>query len=124
MSEYDDQSRGKTNAPVDIGKRKMAQELEREIQGLFGIDRGDIERAIDRLYAGEISLHGEGRESLPEHTARAIASLDALSALVGELTLEEKWQEIQMILELVEHYKNRWSSALADGIDQRGDDHE
>lgn len=95
---------GKSNkkGPVDLNRRKLALEMEKELGGLFGIELSDIEDALARLYAGKIETGQERIGELPEPVQRSIHYLDGIGAAVETLIAEEKISAAGMVLELME----------------------
>ena len=114
MSENPPEKSG--SEPLDFQRMKMVLELEKELEGLFGIDRRDIEGALDRLFAGEISIADRTGSNLPESVQVAIRCLDALEAVARRCLEDERKEEFESILELMDHYRKKISASREDRI--------
>ncbi len=106
--------------PIDLQKHRLARELEGELGGLFGIDRADIESAIERLW-GDIS-RGEYNERarlnrIPESLQRVIHCLDVVYESARAALRDEDDESFTHVLELVENYQKRISRLRNDHSD-------
>ena len=84
--------------PVDLGRRRIARELETELGGLFGIELPDIERAIERLYTDMASGRYDEQARLrriPEHLQRIIHSLDVVYEIARMIHETQTADEIE-----------------------------
>ena len=100
------------SGPVDLQKKKLARDLENQIGGIFGIEREDIEKAIDRLWSGEIPCSNSetDRINLSDPLKRVIQALDLLESAVSEAG--EDPATVSCIRELIPFYVNRIESLL------------
>lgn len=79
--------------PIDLQSRRVARELAGELDGLFGIDLPDIEKAIGRLYqdfqCGSYDER-ERRKRMPESLRQVMATLDRLQELAALIHQQER----------------------------------
>lgn len=106
--------------PIDLQKHRLARELEGDLGGLFGIERADIEHAIERLWE-EIS-RGEYDERarlnrIPESLQRVIHCLDLVYESARTALRDEDEETFRHILELAENYEKRISRLQNDHSD-------
>jgi hypothetical protein len=90
--------------PVDLNRRKQAMEMEKELGGVFGIGVQDIERALERLYSGEIPINDPTRVELPENIQAVIRHLDSIMAIAERSAVEDDGEALTAITELFENY--------------------
>ncbi len=102
--------------PVDFQKIKLARELEQEIGGIFGIERRDIEKAVDRLWAGEIRYpETNSTQILTDPVKRAIQALDLLESAARDAA--DNPESAACIKELLPFYSKRIEKLISGSQD-------
>lgn len=106
-----DENPSNPDSVIDLEKRRMARDMEKELGGLFGIELKDIEAAIGRVWTavqkGEYPLRfGESR--LPLSMQRVIQCLELIYEIAREPDLDdEPAVDREHIIELMQHYLQR-----------------
>lgn len=103
MGDDSNSATGTEGELIDLQKRKMARELEREFAGLFGIDYRDVERALERLQAGA----GENQPRMPGPVERTVGLLEVVLEIAREAHDAEDQRSLAGIMELLENYSRR-----------------
>ena len=99
---------------IDLRRRKIAIELEREMDGLFGIDYHDIERALERYEAKMApgSSPIEPAKTPPGGVEIASRLLEALRETFASEVAAGRGGEARAIIELYHHYGKKLEREL------------
>lgn len=100
---------------VDLQRRKIALEIEREIGGLFGIDLHDIEMALDRIEERGLDPSSGSTTKeyrIPDPLFRTIRFLEIILDMARESKGNGDPEMVRRILESVEHYRDRLEALL------------
>lgn len=119
QSDQPEQDENTVRQPVDLNKRKLAMEMEKELGGVFGIGVHDIEMALDRLFSGAIPINDPSQVELPENIQSVIRHLDSIVAIVERNVVDEDGESISAIMELFENYSQKLEKIADDYMNNK-----
>lgn len=91
---------------IDLQRRKLARELEREFAGLFGIDVRDVEKALERMGTDAAETR------LPAPVERCVRLLEAVQEIARDAAEQDDERSLHTILELLDNYRKRLGKLL------------
>lgn len=96
---------------IDLQRRRMARDMEKELGGLFGIDVRDIESALDRVQLaierGEFAEFQQASK-LPELLERTVNLMEIVYQTCQFIAQDEEQRHLlPQVIELVEHQRGK-----------------